>query len=156
MSHKFPGMDMGTMVNQLNTRGKEFGITFNPWKRLSNSRQALQAGEFAKDHGAHDAMHEALFQSYFVEGRDIGQREVILDAARRAKLDIEALNNALEKQIYLPRLNEVSDQLHAKGITAAPTFEIDAKKRIAGAMPTETFRIVLRELLEGSPMSPMT
>lgn len=156
MSVRFPGMDMQTMVNQLNTRGNDFGITFRPWKLLSNSRQALEAGEFAKEHGAHNAMHEALFRSYFTEGRDIGQREVILDAARNAGLDVKALNEALEKQVYLPRLNEISRQLKAKGITAAPTFEIAAEKRIVGAMPMETFRVVLREALESTSVLPST
>jgi len=148
MVREFPDMNVQAMISQLNMRGKELGIEFTPWTLLSNSRQALEAGEFAKDHSLHDAMHEALFRAYLVDGLNIGQREVILNAARSVGLNAKALNMVLDKQVYRPRLMELSHLIRTKGITAAPTFEIDNGKRIVGVMPMETFRQALREALE--------
>lgn len=130
-------------MSQLNHRGQELGVTFGPLTLLSNSRQALEAGEFARTRGRFEAMHEALFLAYFTHGKDIGLRSVLLEAAASSGLDQAELNEALEKGTYLPTLEQTSRAAQVKGIHAAPTFEVNGDHRIVGAQPLEAIRAVL-------------
>jgi len=122
------------------------GVRFGPQPLMSNSRIAMQGGEFAKDHGKYDAYHEAVFRAFFTDCRDIGDQKVILDLAKDVGLDVVALRVALEGGIYMPRLQEVSRMANNNGFSAAPTFVIDGYGPISGAQPIDTFRTLLRRL----------
>lgn len=145
LTKRFPGMDPSRMVEQFNERGKELGVRFGPWERLSNSRQALEAGEFAKDQGLAEEMHEAIFAAHFSRSLDIGRRELLLEIAENVGLDPEALDRALDRGTYRPRLEETTRRAHEKGIRAAPTFEIEGGQRVVGAVPLETLRTAIQE-----------
>ncbi len=119
------------------------GIRFGPQPLMSNSREALEAGEFAKVHGRYDAYHEAVFKAYFTDCKDIGQRSILLEVARQAGLDAPALAAALDAGTFGPRLEETTRAARARGISAAPTFVIDGSKTIRGAQPIESFRTAL-------------
>lgn len=142
----FPGMNPEAFFRQLDGRGKKMGIRFGPQPLMSNSREALEGGEFAKEHGRYEEYHEAVFRAFFTDCKDIGNREVILDLARSVGLDAEELNAALEAKIYLPRLKETTRMARNSSISAAPTFLIEGYGSIVGAQPIETFRAALRQV----------
>ena len=56
---------------------------------LPNTHDALVMGELARDAGpdVHDAVHDAIFAAYFAHGRDIGDRDILLDVAAAEGLD---------------------------------------------------------------------
>ncbi len=112
----------------------EAGLEMNmPVKRV-NTRLALQAAEFAKDQGAFDAFHCALFAAYFTEGRDVGDMEVLLSLAAENGLKPEELRLALEEGRYLPRLQTFRQQAAEDVISGVPTF-IKGGLRVVGAQP---------------------
>jgi len=115
-------------------------VRFGAQTLLSNSRQALEAGEFAKEHGGYHEFHDAMFKAYFTDLKDIGRREVVFDAAREAGLDGRDLNAALDAGTYLPRLAETTRLARENQVKAAPTFFIEGGGKITGAQPLETFR----------------
>ena len=131
------------------------GVRFGSQPLMSNSRRAMQAGEFAKDHGTHDAFHEAVFRAFFTDCKDIGDRSVVLEIASGAGLDAAALDAALASDIYLPRLQETTLAAKANGISAAPTFVIDGYGAISGAQPIDSFRKILRTVAKGIRSEPM-
>ena len=140
----FPGMNPEAFFRQLDERGKKMGVRFGPQPLMSNSRMAMQGGEFAKDHGKYDAYHEAVFRTFFTDCKDIGDRSVILETARGIGLDAAALDTALVGNTYLPRLQATTEAANANGFSAAPTFVIDGYGSISGAQPLEQFRKILR------------
>ena len=151
----FPGMSPEAFFRQLDERGQKMDVRFGPQPLMSNSRMAMQAGEFAKDHGQYDAYHEAVFRAFFTDCKDIGDRSVILEIAREVGLDTAALDAALESNIYLPRLQETTTNAKANGISAAPTFVIDGYGAISGAQPIDSFRTILRTVAKGISSEPM-
>ncbi len=140
----FPGMNAPAFFRQLDQRGRTMGIHFGPQPLMSNSRQALEGGEFAKEYGRYDAYHGAVFKAYFTACEDIGDRSVLLKVARKVGLDPTALASALDAGTFSSRLAETTRAAREKGISAAPTFEIDGGGTIRGAQPIETFRAALR------------
>ncbi len=140
---------------QLDARGKKMGVRFGPQPLMSNSRMAMQGGEFAKDHGKYDVFHEAVFRAFFTECRDIGDRAVILELSTKVGLDAVALDAALERSIYRPRLQAATKMAKANGFSAAPTFVIEGYGAISGAQPTDSFREILRSLKKGTKHAPL-
>ena len=151
----FPGMDAEAFFRQLDERGQKLGVRFGPQPLMSNSREALEGGEFAKEHGRYDAYHEAVFRAFFTECKDIGNRSVILELAKNVGLDADALDAGLESNIYLPRLQAITREAKANGFSAAPTFVIDGYDSISGAQPIDTFRTILRGVEKGTKLEPL-
>ncbi len=140
------------MRQNLQTRGDALGITFGKLSLLSNSRLAMEAAEFARDCGKFEPFHELLFQAYFTDLQDIGQHDVIMEAAAGAGLDTTALQHALEQHTYAERLDNVTREAHQMGITAAPTFLINDMYKIVGAHPFEVFHELLTKIVGGEEL----
>lgn len=151
LADRFPGADIEGMMAHLNHTGAPYGIRFGELKRLSNSKLALQAGEFAQDQGAFHQFHDLLFKTYFTELKDIGRIDVLLDAAGQAGLDISALKAALENGTYLPRLEEAGREARRQEVSAIPAFFFHngtAGHRIVGAQPFQVFQNTLKKLAQ--------
>ena len=138
-------MNPEKFFRELNIRGEKLGVFFGPQTLLSNSRQAMEGGEFAKEAGRYEAYHEAIFKSFFTDGRDIGDREVILQAARSAGLEENEFKKALDSHTYLPRIEKTSQMARQLGIKVAPTFIIRGYGKITGAPSIERFRSAFSE-----------
>jgi predicted DsbA family dithiol-disulfide isomerase len=139
-------MDTEGFFARLDTQWKSMGVRFNLQPLMSNSRLALEAGEFAKAHGVYDKFHAAVFKAFFTECKDIGQREVIIDIAGSLELDTDQLTLDLENHTYLNVLEETTQSARSMMVSAAPTFVIDGLKPITGAQPLDSFRTLLGKL----------
>ncbi|MCY0903140.1 MAG: DsbA family protein, partial [Firmicutes bacterium] len=118
---------------------------------LSNSRLALEASEFAREQGKFHAFHNAVFHAYFTEGRDIGDREILLSIGESVGLPRESLDEALTVQRYEEALHKGQDEGAQCGVSGTPTCIINGRYRVVGAQPIEAFRQVLRTIeKEGS------
>ena len=142
----FPGMNPDLFFQQLDVRGKKMGVRFGQQPLMSNSRLAMEGGEFAKDHGRFDVYHEAVFKAFFTDCLDIGDRKVILDVARSVGLNADKLKAALEAGLYFPRLEDTTASAKTSGISSAPTFVIEGYGIVTGAQPFDTFRSVLLDV----------
>jgi len=146
LTDMFRPEDVGRMMQHLRTAGAPFGIVFTDLTRISNSRKALQASEFARDNGKFEEFHRALFQAYFSNGLDIGDASVITQIALETGLDTEALEKTLVSGKYLTRVEQVRDEASRLGVTGVPAFFLDGKKSIVGAQPIDVFRKALKNL----------
>jgi predicted DsbA family dithiol-disulfide isomerase len=132
------------MTKRLNGMGAPYGLAFRKIVNISNSRQSLEAGEFAKELGRFDRFHRTVFEAYFAQGKDIGDLDVLTQLGEQAGLDPDKLRNALLTGSYRRALDEVRDEAARLGVTAAPTFLFNGKERVVGAQPIEVFRERLR------------
>ncbi len=115
------------------------------------SRKAFEAVAFARDHGAFDVMHEALFRTFFEHGRDLADENVLADVATEAGLDADALRGALHAGRYTPEV--LADQRRARsiGITGVPAILMHgagaAPVLISGAQPYPVLQQQLDKML---------
>ncbi len=142
------GMNHESFFKNMDSKGEHLDIHFNPQPIMYNSNLALQAGEYAKEFGRHDAFHQAMFTGNFVDCRNIGSIAVIADIAARVDLDPRDLEEALRENRYAARIIEVAESAKESGINSAPTFEIQGGGRIIGPKPLEVFQAALREAME--------
>lgn len=112
---------------------------------VSNSLKALEAAEFAREHGDFDAFHHAVFTAYWAEGRDIGKVEVLKEIAASVGLDAEALAAAVEDGRYRERVMADYELAQRIGFSGVPAF-ILGNRAIVGAQPYEAFEQVMEQL----------
>lgn len=123
--------------------GEPYGIRFGELSLLSNSRLALEAGEYAKNNGKFDEFHEKIFYACFTEGQDIGKIDVVLDAARSVCLDVNELTYSLENKIFSENVDDNFREASAYDVEGTPTFIINNKYKLVGAQPLKSFRTAL-------------
>lgn len=120
---------------------EELEIRLNSF--ISNSHIALEASEFARGKGVFGSFHKRVFEAYFLEGKNIGDKSVILDLAQELRLDTDELSSALDEHRYHERLEEVQKEKTRYGIIGTPTF-ILGKTQLAGLQSYD----VLRQLVK--------
>ena len=89
--------------------------------------------------GAQDAVVEGLFTAYFVEGRDIGNHEVLADVAAAAGLDGVGCAAKLASEEDRERVRTESEEARLLGIQGVPFFVFERKYAISGAQEPEVF-----------------
>jgi predicted DsbA family dithiol-disulfide isomerase len=146
LTKRFPEAMLSRMVDNLKASGKLYGIEFNEFKILSNSRLALAAGEYAKGKGKFHEYHEAIFNAYFTQGKDIGDKEVLSQVAESVGLSGEDLLRNVEEGKYDSILEETTNIAHENQINSTPTFIIDDKYAVVGAQAVESFRVVILQI----------
>jgi predicted DsbA family dithiol-disulfide isomerase len=134
------------MHEHLQEMGQQHGIEFNPQAHLSNSRMALEAGEYAKEKGRFHDFHTAVFRAYFTDGTAIGDLEELLNLAEAVGMDREDLREVLAEKKYAQNLRDTQKEARKYGINSAPTFIINNRYKIVGAQPLEEFRKALTQI----------
>jgi len=111
--------------------------------RISNSRLALEATEYAYAHGRGEEFHRAVFQKLYAEGQHIGNWEVLREAAINAGLDAGEMESVVKSGEYAEVLEKKLAEAASLGVKAVPTFVINDSYRIVGAQPYEVFEQAL-------------
>lgn len=137
--------EQARMEAEVSRQARELGIEMEMPDFVANSHEALQAAEFARDvgEGSFRRAHRAFFRAYFVEGRNLGRREILLEVAEGVGLDREGLEHTLEDERYRSELERASEEAERYGIEGTPTLLV-GRHKVVGAAPAE----VLREAAE--------
>ena len=92
------------------------------------------------------AFDEGVFDALWIEGRDIGDRDVLADVAADVDgLDADAVDRALDDDSLRGRVTDMFDAARRRGVTGVPTFAYDGHAA-RGAVPPEQ----LERLVEGT------
>ncbi len=114
---------------------------------VANSHLALEAAEFAREHGGFDSYHPALFRAYFEDARDIGDPDVLCDIARGCGVDDQGLRQALADQTFRDRVDRATEEARGDEILSTPTFIFEGGFRMTGAQDYAVFASVASRLL---------
>ncbi len=115
------------------------GLEVGERKHWYNSDLAHEADQWAKEQGAADAFHRAIYRAYFVHDRNIGSPEVLVELANDLGLNGEELRAALADRRYREAVQAEYAEAREVGVTAVPTFVAD-NYAIVGAHPYESFK----------------
>jgi len=137
------------MTEMLHSRSAELGLPYAPAPILANSRLALAAAEYARDQGRFPEFHKGMLEAVFTHGRNIGEREEIAKAAKRAGLDAEETLRSIDENRYQEQLKQAAYLGRQLGITGVPTFIVNSRYKIVGAQSLDIFREIFRKA-EGS------
>ncbi len=101
-----------------------------------NTRLAQELGLWAAEQGRGEPFHLAAFEAYFVEGKNLASREVLLSLAGSAGLPGQEASEVIEDRTFRDAVDEDWALARKLAITAVPTFVLDGR-RLVGAQPYE-------------------
>jgi predicted DsbA family dithiol-disulfide isomerase len=147
MGSLFGGSDRAQAYFQnLRVLAADSGLEMRPPPLIANSRLALEAAEFAREHGAFDCYHRVLFAAYFRDGQNIGDIDRLVALAAACGMDGGELRAALVQGRYRAVVADKTEQAKEMGVTGTPAFLLDNCFVITGAQDMAVFRDVLRRL----------
>lgn len=139
---KFGGGDQaGQVYHRIAAAGAEEGIdfAFDRIRRTPNTVNAHRLVRWARQQDRQDEVVESLFQAYFLEGLDIGDRDNLAEIAARAGLDRADASAFLDGVEGVREVLDETRLAYNSGITGVPCFIVDRKYAISGAQEPEAF-----------------
>ncbi len=145
LSRLFGGRDVGQMHAYVMQFAKSFGVDLpKPPGHLPNTRTALAAAEFARDHGSLDAFRRAAQRAYWIEGKDLESPATLQAVAKVAGLDPAAVLKASTDPTFLGRVDAVRAESEAQGVTGIPTMVFAGGEAVVGCQPYEALAAAAR------------
>jgi predicted DsbA family dithiol-disulfide isomerase len=132
-------------ADRLYTNVSEAGATvdipfaFDRIRRTPNTRDAHRLIRYAAAEGRADPMVEALFQAYFIDGRDIGSRATLAEIAGEVGLDRGAAAVWLDSPADRAEVLAEDRGARRLGINAVPCFIFERHYAVSGAQDPEFF-----------------
>lgn len=112
--------------------------------RTPNTMAAHRLIWFADRYGRQQAMVDRLFQAYFTEGKDVGDRAILADCAAEIGLDRAEVADFLAGDLADHALRQADQAARESGVNGVPSFFLDGYGLFSGAMPAETMAEALR------------
>jgi predicted DsbA family dithiol-disulfide isomerase len=140
LENKFGGPERAKEIYaRVSAAGKRADIdfAFDAIRVQPNTIDAHRLMHFAGEHGNQDAMAEAIFRRYFVEGADLSDRQTLADIAELAGLNREAAAAYLAGDTDRALIEEQDQRARAIGVEGVPFFIFNQRVALSGAQPPE-------------------
>ena len=128
----------------------EINFAFDLIARTPNSVDSHRLIRFAERTGKADAMVETLFIEYFINGRDIGSRPVLLDFGRKLDLDVEGLRDYLDSEEGVRLIYDENSRAHRLGVSGVPSFVFNDMMVISGAQEPQVLACMIDAAIAGA------
>lgn len=145
----YPSETWQKMMASLERIADEEKIPLGKLSFITNSKDALLLSEAAKQCGPEVfyRLHEKLFSAYFVDGRNIGDRQVLKEIAESCGIDENTADSAWTEMKYRQRLLDNFNSARRYGIQSVPSF-IFGDRVLTGVVAEKTFRDAARQLYQ--------
>ncbi len=110
---------------------------FNAIQRTPNTVNAHRLIRRAGAAGNQDAVVEALFQRYFLQGEDIGNTDLLVEIGEAAELEKDSLKDFLEGNDEADAVRAEDALARRTGIQGVPTFIFANRYALSGAHEPE-------------------
>ena len=137
------GYDIPKMQAQMRARMEAEGLPYGARTMTYNSRLAQELGAWADTQPGGEAIHDALFRAYFVDAKNIGDPEVLVEIAAAVGLPADAAREVIEKRTHKGAIDADWQKSHQYGVTGVPTFVI-GRNGVVGAQPYEALEELVK------------
>jgi predicted DsbA family dithiol-disulfide isomerase len=127
-------------LEELTKEGARQGIrfAFDKIRHVPNTLPAHQLMQHAESLGKDQtALAESLMSAFFEEGRNIGERSVLVELAQRHAIPAEETRTALGSDKARQAVVTREAQVRGSGLSTAPGFLINRRLLVVGAQPTD-------------------
>ena len=112
------------------------GLPFKDRSHTYNSRLAQEVGSWADTQPDGEKIHDKFYETYFVDRRNIGDVNVILNVVKSVGLDETAAKAVIDDRSYKDAVDADWAKSHSYGVTGVPTF-VSEGQGVVGAQPYE-------------------
>ena len=147
-SLEYPSEQWNQLMHNLEAVASEEGIALAEHTFTTNSRDALLLAEAAKESGREKfyKLHDKLFTAFFVESRNIGDRNILRDLANSSGIPDETVNSAWQDEKYQQRIISNYHAARQFDIQAVPSF-IFGERKLTGVVTEDVMRSAASDLI---------
>jgi len=147
----YPSEQWQQMVANLKRIAKEENIPLAELSFITNSKDALLLSEAAKQCGRKTfyALHEKLFHAYFVEGNNIGDRNILKLLAADCGVDENIIETAWSDEQFQKRLLDNFNAARKYDVQSVPSF-VFGDVILTGVVTEKDFRVAAEKVLEAA------
>jgi predicted DsbA family dithiol-disulfide isomerase len=137
------------MRKAIHARAAEVGFRMatHDESRIYNTFHAHRLLHWANLEGRQLALKHALFESYFTDGQNPGDDDVLVEAAVKAGLDGAKAREVLTSGRYAAEVRAAEQHWRRAGINSVPAVIVNDRYLISGGQPADAFEQTLREIL---------
>jgi predicted DsbA family dithiol-disulfide isomerase len=106
-------------------------------QRTPNTFRAHRLIWLADQEGVQDAVVEALFSAYFVEGLDVGDVGVLSNIGVKSGIDSVRMQNFFSSTFGVAEVSQAVLSARHSGVSGVPTFVINGQAAFSGAQRPE-------------------
>jgi predicted DsbA family dithiol-disulfide isomerase len=149
------GSQGGAVYDRVSAVGREVGIAFkfDQIKRQPNTLAAHSLIELAEARGAQDAVVEALFTAYFLDGVDLTDRASLAAIATGAGLDLGEVEGWLDNAQAREAAANEDARAREIGIEGVPFFIFNSRVGLSGAHPSEALLEAMKQAESAEPLA---
>ncbi len=146
-SLEYPSQQWNQLMQNLEAVAREEGIAMAEHTFTTNSRDALLLSEAAKEQGREKFydLHEKLFAAFFVDSRNIGDRNILRELAADSCLDSDVVESAWQDNKYQQRIQSNYQAARQHEIQAVPSF-IFGERKLTGVVSEDVMRSAASDL----------
>ena len=139
---------LAVVHDRLTEMGKDVGIAFafDRIERAPNTLDAHRLIRWATVGDRQGAVVDRLFRLYFEEGRDVGDRKLLIEVARASGIDAGIVEKLYADGDDVDLVQAEIAQAQAIGVTGVPFFIFASRYGVPGAQDTE---VLVKAIAQG-------
>ncbi len=123
-------------------------IDFEGMKRTPNTIDAHRLIHWSGIEGKQSAMVDALFDAYFAQARDIGDRDVLVEISESIGMQGEVTRQLLSGDSDVEDIRNRDSHSRKMGVSSVPTFIIANQHAVPGAQQPGMWKQVMADIME--------
>ena len=142
---KFGGKEFAQpMYNQMTEEANKEGLNFNfdNIKKTPNTVFSHLLIKLAEQTNVHNEVKEKIYHSYFIDGHNIGDKEILINIGKEFNIEKEIINNFFNVD-NIEKVNSFISIAKEKEINGVPFFEI-GNDVISGAQSTANLEAIIK------------
>lgn len=142
LAAKFGGSERARQVHMVVEETAErdgLSLALDRIRRTPNTFDAHRLIRIAGRRGMSDAMADALFNAYFVEGLDIGDRDTLAATAGSLGFDFQEIKMLLATDAEVAAVHAADGLARQMGLQAVPCYIFNRRYALSGAQEPASF-----------------
>lgn len=139
------GLDPEKMYQDMKERMDAEGLPYGRRTHTFNSRLAQELGKWAETVEGGEALHDALYRAYFVDSRNIGEVDVLLEIVKSAGLPVDQARAVLDNRTFKDAIDADWAKSKQYGVTGVPTY-VAGGYGVVGAQPYEVLEQLMSQV----------
>ena len=142
---KFGGKELAQpMYDRMTEEASKENLNFNldKIKKTPNTVFSHLLIKLAKQSNVQNEIKEKIYQSYFIEGLDIGNKEILINIGKEFNIKKETINNFFNTE-NIEKVNSFISIAKEKEINGVPFFEI-GNDVVSGAQSSANLEAIIK------------
>lgn len=128
------------MIENVASKARQVGLLFDYDRvQATNTFDAHRLAKYAQSLAKSKDIQGILFKSYFTDGLNLADHDVLLDIGEKVGLDPKDVGAMFASTAYIDAVNEDIHNAQTRQIRGVPFFLVNRKTVINGAQPLEAF-----------------